>query len=266
MYTKDFHVDTDGNGNRLLNWLLDPSCDLKELQGVKSIDSLNLVSNNLVIAFTKFDGSTGTVSQDMSGFAADVSVDNVTFTNPSSGVWNLNVIEDDGTTHTVNLASLLAVVVNSSSEITLNGNGTPENPLTATIKEIAADKILYDKRKVELLDAANVQEAIDELATDYDKLDKTRRWVSYRVDDPPTRVDIDLNLPEPMADMSSFIIQCKAIDKEKNNGELVELNVILKGINKVAVYLESELRYPTLAVEISYIVGQLPIGTLYVNK
>lgn len=258
MAERNFYVNANGNNNKLLNWVLDPSNDFTQIPGVKSIDSLSLSGNNLIIGYTMFDNSTGTKSVDLTAFAADVSVSNVTFTNPSAGVWNLSISEDDGTVHTVNLADLVAIITNDSSEIDFSGNGTAGTPLTAIIKNIVATKIIYNNSIVGILSSTNVQAAIDELAQMINSISFTNdeKWVSYRIP-APTTAPLILKIPssDPMTDQSAFQISIKDFDKDKIQGTEIEAQVITIDTLNIGVQLLSQPR-GELHIDVNYWSGK----------
>lgn len=107
---------------------------LKETE--TTIDDLSLSGNNLILKYTGEDGVQQVKNVDLSLFAVDVNVQGQILQNPSTGVWILELTETDGTVHSVDLSSLLAVVTANTPEVTLSGDGTPANPLKA---EIAPD-------------------------------------------------------------------------------------------------------------------------------
>lgn len=254
MANKQFYVDAHGSGNKLMNWILDPSNDFTQIDGVKSIDSLSLAGNTLSINFTKFNGTSGVKSVDLSAFSADINVDAVSFTNPSAGVWNLTIKETDETEHTVNLADLVAAVTLDSDEIDFVGNGTVGTPLTANIKTINAVKINYDNSSSGLT-STDVQSAIDELAGSNEK------WASYRISN-PTGAPIILTLPFSMADPSAFQLSAKdvVISTQGWSGTEIVVGVQIIDVNTIKVLLNT-VPSGELHIDVNYWTGGLVIGT-----
>jgi hypothetical protein len=109
------------------------------------ISDLNLLGNTLILEFERalpngiFATETKTVN--LTPFAADVQITGATITQPSAGVWMLNIAESNGDVNQVNLSDLVAIVTADSGEITFSGNGTAANRLTATLNAIASPKI-----------------------------------------------------------------------------------------------------------------------------
>jgi hypothetical protein len=104
---------------------------------IRSIDSVQLTGNTLVIAYTDNTGAHFTKSCNLSTLAVDVKVNGAILQHPDANTYILQLTESDGTTISVNLSDLLAVVSVASADIVFTGNGTATSPLSATITETA---------------------------------------------------------------------------------------------------------------------------------
>ncbi len=104
---------------------------------IRSIDSVQLISNTLVIAYTDNTGAHFTKSCNLSSLAVDVKVTGAILQRPDANTYILQLTESDGSTVSVNLSNLLAVVTVNSADIILTGNGTAANPLTAVLSDTA---------------------------------------------------------------------------------------------------------------------------------
>jgi len=102
---------------------------------VRSIDSVQLVGTTLVLHYTTNQGTQLTRSCNLESLAVDVKVTGAILQRPDANTYILQLTESDGSTVTVNLSDLLAVVTANSAEILLTGNGTVANPLSATLSE-----------------------------------------------------------------------------------------------------------------------------------
>lgn len=102
---------------------------------VRSIDSVQLVGTTLVLQYTTNQGTQLTRSCNLESLAVDVKVTGAILQRPDANTYILQLTESDGSTVTVNLSDLLAVVTANSTEILFTGNGTAANPLSATLSE-----------------------------------------------------------------------------------------------------------------------------------
>ncbi|MEO6833644.1 MAG: hypothetical protein ABI169_15665 [Chitinophagaceae bacterium] len=104
---------------------------------IRSIDSLQLISNSLVIAYTDNTGANFSKSCNLSTLAVDVKVTGAILLHPTANTYILQLTESDGSTVTVNLSDLLAVVTQNSADIIFSGNGTAATPLSAVLSDTA---------------------------------------------------------------------------------------------------------------------------------
>ena len=102
---------------------------------VHTIDSVQLTGTTLVLKYTDNQGAQFTKSCDLTALAVDVKVTGAILQKPDANTYILQLTESDGSTVSVNLSDLLAVVTTNSADIILSGNGTPANPLTATLSD-----------------------------------------------------------------------------------------------------------------------------------
>lgn len=104
---------------------------------IRSIDSLQLIGNTLVLKYTDQNGTQLTRSCDLTTLAVDVKVTGAVLQRPDANTYILQITESDGTTVSVNLSDLLAIVTLNSADIIFSGNGTAANPLTAVLSDSA---------------------------------------------------------------------------------------------------------------------------------
>lgn len=101
-----------------------------------TLNSVELVGGNLVIKYTGEDGEQQVVSTSINGAVqTDINLANAILEKPSAGVYRLVLTETDGSTATVDLTELLAVVTQNSVDVQLTGDGTPESPLRAVLTQ-----------------------------------------------------------------------------------------------------------------------------------
>lgn len=123
---------SDGNGELQFAGI---DALIKSGETITHLDSVELVNGNIVIKYTAEDGNQQVVSTPLNFSQTDIHVADARLENPSAGIYRLKITESNGTVHTVDLTSLLAVVTQNTEYITLSGNGTPENPLNATLSQ-----------------------------------------------------------------------------------------------------------------------------------
>ena len=104
---------------------------------IRSIDSLQLISNSLVLKYSDNTGAHFTKTCDLTTLAVDVKVTGAILQKPDTNTYILQLTESDGTTITVNLSDLLAVVTVNSADIIFSGNGTAAHPLSAVLSDTA---------------------------------------------------------------------------------------------------------------------------------
>ena len=104
---------------------------------IRSIDSLQLQGNVLVLKYTDNTGAHFTKSCDLTSLAVDVKMTGAILKHPDANTYILQLTESDGTTINVNLSDLLAVVTVNSADIIFSGNGTAASPLTAVLSDAA---------------------------------------------------------------------------------------------------------------------------------
>lgn len=104
---------------------------------IRSIDSLQLVGNVLVLKYTDNTGAHFTRTCDLTALAVDVKVTGAILKHPDANTYILQLTESDGTSVTVNLSDLLAVVTANSADIIFSGNGTVASPLSAVLSDSA---------------------------------------------------------------------------------------------------------------------------------
>lgn len=115
---------------------------------VQSVDSMQVVGNDLVLKYTDQNNVQQTLSQSLAVFAADVKLQGAILDNPSAHIWNLVLTNTDGTSSTVDLKSLVAIVPTNTAEILLTGDGTNASPLAAdfspAVKAVMAQAALVE--------------------------------------------------------------------------------------------------------------------------
>ena len=104
---------------------------------IRSIENVRLEGSTLIITYIDNTGAVFTKSVDLTTLAVDVKVTGAILQRPDANTYILQLTESDGTTISVNLSDLLAVVTAPSSEIVFTGNGTANAPLSATLTEAA---------------------------------------------------------------------------------------------------------------------------------
>ena len=102
---------------------------------VHTIDSVQLTSTTLVLKYTDNQGAQFTKSCDLTALAVDVKVTGAILQHPDANTYILRLTESDGSTVSVNLSDLLAVVTANTADIIFSGSGTAANPLTATLTD-----------------------------------------------------------------------------------------------------------------------------------
>lgn len=123
---------SDGNGELQFSGI---DALVKAGETLTHLNSVELVNGTIVIKYTAEDGNQQVVSTPLNFSETDIHVADARLENPSAGVYRLQITESNGTVHTVDLTSLLAVVTQNTEYINLSGNGTPENPLNATLSQ-----------------------------------------------------------------------------------------------------------------------------------
>lgn len=134
------HSDTNGELQfALLSALAGSGGSLPDYMfgDVHTIDSLQLLGNTLVLRYTNNQGVQFVKSCDLTALAVDVKVTGAILQHPNAATYILQLTQTDGTTVTVNLSDLLAVVTTNSADIIFSGNGTAGSPLTAVLSDIA---------------------------------------------------------------------------------------------------------------------------------
>jgi hypothetical protein len=112
------------------------------ITAVRDITDVSLLANNLVIKYLDAAGNEQVKTVSLAAFATDVKIDNATLIQRSEqGTYVLNIHQSDGTSIEIDLKSLLAVVTTNTADITLAGDGTPANPLRATLTQAVKDKL-----------------------------------------------------------------------------------------------------------------------------
>ncbi len=104
---------------------------------IRSIDSLQLVGTTLILHYTTNQSVQLTKSCDLTTLAVDVNVNGAILQHPDANTYVLQITESDGSTVSVNLSDLLAVVTTNSADIIFSGNGTAAAPLTAMLSSTA---------------------------------------------------------------------------------------------------------------------------------
>lgn len=104
---------------------------------IRSIDSLQLIGSTLVVKYTDNSGAHFTKTCDLASLAVDVKITGAILQRPDANTYILQLTESDGTTVSVNLSDLLAVVTANSADIIFSGNGTAASPLTAVLSDTA---------------------------------------------------------------------------------------------------------------------------------
>lgn len=104
---------------------------------IRSIDSLQLLGNTLVLRYTNNQGVQMAKSCDLTSLAVDVKVTGAFLQHLDANTYILQITQSDGTTTTVNLSDLLAVITVNSADIIFSGNGTSGSPLTAVLSDAA---------------------------------------------------------------------------------------------------------------------------------
>jgi hypothetical protein len=104
---------------------------------IRSIDSLQLQGNVLVLNYTDNTGASFSKTCDLTTLAVDVKVTGAILQCPDASTYILQLTESDGTTVSVNLSDLLAVVTANSTDIVFSGNGTAASPLSAVLSDTA---------------------------------------------------------------------------------------------------------------------------------
>lgn len=102
---------------------------------VHTIDSVQLIGTTLIIQYTTNQGAQLTKSCDLQALAVDVNVTGAILQKPEANTYILQLTESDGSTISVNLSELLAVVTTNSPDIVFTGNGTGTAPLSATLSD-----------------------------------------------------------------------------------------------------------------------------------
>lgn len=104
---------------------------------VHTIDSVQLVGTTLVLQYTNNQGTQFTKSCELTSLAVDVNVTGAILQHPDANTYILQLTENDGSTVSVNLSDLVAVVTANSADIIFSGNGTAAAPLTAVLSDNA---------------------------------------------------------------------------------------------------------------------------------
>lgn len=104
---------------------------------VHTIDSIQLLGNTLVLRYTNNQNVQFVKSCDLTALTIDVKVTGAVLQRPDANTYILQLTESDGSTVSVNLSDLLAIVTTNSADIIFSGNGTAANPLTAVLSDSA---------------------------------------------------------------------------------------------------------------------------------
>ncbi|MBS1629536.1 MAG: hypothetical protein JST27_05715 [Bacteroidetes bacterium] len=108
---------------------------------IRSIDSLQLLGNTLVLRYTNNQGVQMVKSCDLTSLAVDVKVTGAFLQRLEANTYILQITQSDGTTTSVNLSELLAIVTVNSADIIFSGNGTASSPLTAVLSDSAKTQL-----------------------------------------------------------------------------------------------------------------------------
>lgn len=95
---------------------------------IHSIESMTMAANVLTIAYTDNTGAHFTRSCDLSSLAVDVKVTGAILQHTDANTYILQLTKSDGSTVSVNLSDLIAVVTVDSSDLQFSGNGTATSP------------------------------------------------------------------------------------------------------------------------------------------
>ena len=158
---------------------------VRSAETMTHLNSVEIVAGNLVIKYTGEDGNQQVVATKMSFSETDINVSDAKLDNPSAGVYRLIITETDGSTYPVDLSALLAVVTKNTTYITLDGDGTPANPLKADLTDTFWSKIpktlddLTDVTATEQRIAESNTEMNGDIALVYDL--ESRQWVPRKI-------------------------------------------------------------------------------------
>ncbi|OJW79570.1 MAG: hypothetical protein BGO69_12635 [Bacteroidetes bacterium 46-16] len=130
---------------------------IKTGETVTRLNSVEITGGDLVIKYTAEDGNQQVVSTKLAINQTDINVADAKLENSSSGVYRLIITETDGSTYPVDLSALLAVVAQNTQDVTLTGNGTPQNPLRA---DLTADFWTKVPRNLDAMDDVYVPDLI----------------------------------------------------------------------------------------------------------
>lgn len=131
------HSDINGELQFALLSALMPDNNSIVRGDIRSIDSIGLAANVLVLQYTDNTGKSFTQTCDLTTLAVDVKVTGAILQRPDASTYILQLTESNGSTVSVNLSDLLAVVTTNSADIIFSGNGTAANPLTAVLSPAA---------------------------------------------------------------------------------------------------------------------------------
>jgi hypothetical protein len=200
---------------------------VKSGETLTHLDSVAIVSGNLVIKYTAENNKQQVVSTPMNFAQVDVKLTDALLDHPSAGVYRLIIKETDGSSFPVDLSALLASVTRNTQYTSLSGNGTPENPLQVDLTDTFWQKV--PKTLGELTDVSITQDMLDQaaagtevaLAFDGDK----RQWVARNV--MPTQINNYMYMGPGMEITETF--------SDLNTGNTVTLKVPIGQINTASV-------------------------------
>jgi hypothetical protein len=99
---------------------------------ITKIGTVSLVLDPVAKTIQSVVNGVASTAVDISAFYADINVDSIDSTNAANYIWKLK--ETDGTEHTLDLSSLVAITTTNGQTITFSGNGTTATPLSAELK------------------------------------------------------------------------------------------------------------------------------------
>lgn len=114
---------------------------VKANETLTHLNSVEIIGGNLIIKYTAENGLQQVVSTPLNLPSIDISISNAVLEHPQTGIYQLHISQNDGTSFTVDLSDLVAMVSQNSSDINFSGNGTSTNPLKASISQSFKDAI-----------------------------------------------------------------------------------------------------------------------------
>ena len=117
------------------------SAVVKANETLTHLNSVEIIGGNLIIKYTAENGLQQVVSTALNLPSIDISISNAVLEHPQTGIYQLHISQNDGTSFTVDLSDLVAMVSQNTSDINFTGNGTSANPLKASISQTFKDAI-----------------------------------------------------------------------------------------------------------------------------